>query len=366
MDISGTVTQITDVVIIVSGQQFHAHKKVLQAHSRYFKVILENTNKVMLQCISTYAFTVLLEYMYTSNLRVSYLNVYELIFSAQFLQMDRASFICKNFLTCSDVIIRNTCSTMSRNHVLFGETTVSQPAGSASQYTTSDNIIKPVPKNLASSAVLQNVLQRRLNDYYRHKMSSNAMGAFTPVKRSAAHTSDKSLTVEKQRSENESDINREQDGKETDMIFENKTSTLDIAWCDGPVKFQKVLNENHVGNSKNKSEKYEKDEQQKMVEMPKIPSNKTFYCIYCKISFKSHYCYQKHKRRHINPISDKLIRPQSSNENTTSKPTDINVPFYPCKNCGSKFPSYYFVHKHKKVCSALQNDKCPASQDFAS
>ncbi len=23
--------------------------------------------------------------------------------------------------------------------------------------------------------------------------------------------------------------------------------------------------------------------------------------------------------------------------------------FFPCKVCGAKFPSYYFVHKHKKL-----------------
>ena len=27
----------------------------------------------------------------------------------------------------------------------------------------------------------------------------------------------------------------------------------------------------------------------------------------------------------------------------------INVQFFPCKVCGAKFPSYYFVHKHRKM-----------------
>ncbi|XP_041972450.1 protein TRACHEARY ELEMENT DIFFERENTIATION-RELATED 7A [Aricia agestis] len=31
--------------------------------------------------------------------------------------------------------------------------------------------------------------------------------------------------------------------------------------------------------------------------------------------------------------------------------------YYPCKTCGSKFPSYYFVHKHRKRCHA---DEPPA------
>lgn len=29
---------------------------------------------------------------------------------------------------------------------------------------------------------------------------------------------------------------------------------------------------------------------------------------------------------------------------------DLNVQYFPCKTCGSKFPSYYFVHKHRRLC----------------
>ena len=41
---------------------------------------------------------------------------------------------------------------------------------------------------------------------------------------------------------------------------------------------------------------------------------------------------------------------------------DINVQFFPCKICGAKFPSYYFVHKHKKLWHADE----VASQDDSS
>ncbi|KAM3955764.1 uncharacterized protein ACR2FA_010320 [Aphomia sociella] len=30
--------------------------------------------------------------------------------------------------------------------------------------------------------------------------------------------------------------------------------------------------------------------------------------------------------------------------------------YYPCKTCGSKFPSYYFVHKHRKRCHAEETN----------
>uniref|UniRef100_A0A182FLT8 Uncharacterized protein n=1 Tax=Anopheles albimanus TaxID=7167 RepID=A0A182FLT8_ANOAL len=47
--------------------------------------------------------------------------------------------------------------------------------------------------------------------------------------------------------------------------------------------------------------------------------------------------------------------PRSSFDNSSTsrrdaKPLDMNVQYYPCKTCGSKFPSYYFVHKHRKLC----------------
>ncbi|XP_037784414.1 uncharacterized protein LOC119580369 [Penaeus monodon] len=131
---------------------------------------------------------------------------------------------------------------------------------------------------------------------------------------------------------------------------------------------------------------------------PPIPNNqtsRTYHCVYCNHTFKSHYCYQKHMRRHINPITvevDKLrgsslpspgksdamqeassrsmsvkegrlagrragsMSPYSSNGTVSPAPSeglkilDLNVQYFPCKTCGSKFPSYYFVHKHRRMC----------------
>nr|XP_049461736.1 uncharacterized protein LOC125906539 [Anopheles coluzzii] len=115
--------------------------------------------------------------------------------------------------------------------------------------------------------------------------------------------------------------------------------------------------------------------------------NSNYTCVYCKHSFKSHYCYQKHAKRHLIPLClDNRATPYSdvtktktvvtaqprsydarrrTHQNSTSnnntirrevKPLDMNVQYYPCKTCGSKFPSYYFVHKHRKLCHTEEED----------
>ncbi|XP_011187039.2 uncharacterized protein LOC105215006 [Zeugodacus cucurbitae] len=129
----------------------------------------------------------------------------------------------------------------------------------------------------------------------------------------------------------------------------------------------------------------------------KNAGNEIYVCVYCKHTFKSQYCYQKHAKRHLNPLSlncaaaanlaaatdivEKATTAAKSAPNAggsydlsssagiptpilTSKqsacellrrevrPLDMNVQYYPCKTCGSKFPSYYFVHKHRKMCHA--------------
>lgn len=137
---------------------------------------------------------------------------------------------------------------------------------------------------------------------------------------------------------------------------------IDIACCDGPVKFHRVINKNYglqpifdaapkeinrnaalnkVMNENIRDKLNDENDQQ----------NEVFTCLYCNHTFKSQYCYQKHARRHLNPVSleAKAIHKETKRE---VKLLDMNVQYYPCKTCGSKFPSYYFVHKHRKMCHA--------------
>lgn len=242
---------------------------------------------------------------------------------------------------------------------------------------------------------------------------------------------------------------------------------IDVASCDGPVRFKRILNtayghkpdacsssNNHTGltgpimperSLQSVSLSFHQQmaktisQQQQLHQTEESENSETsngsmgasirnsdksssrkiqsdvFVCVYCKHTFKSQYCYQKHAKRHLNPLtlqatcvpeSGKLpaneesavngelqitkhqnvntTRPfyarnsahylttpsthstansgpnsfQSSSSSSTDylrrevRPLDMNVQYYPCKTCGCKFPSYYFVHKHRKMCHA--------------
>lgn len=167
----------------------------------------------------------------------------------------------------------------------------------------------------------------------------------------------------------------------------------DIACCDGPVKFHRVLNENYSSStasscgssaaaaqsrfqrpcfeSGNLTSSGENDEnggptavrnprcEQIESGMDTDNSNGSYTCGYCRHTFKSQYCYRKHTKRHLLPtrVATDSIGNRQRQDNTARnrrevRLLDLNVQYYPCKICGCKFPSYYFVHKHRKLCHA--------------
>lgn len=80
-------------------------------------------------------------------------------------------------------------------------------------------------------------------------------------------------------------------------VRQTSNAVLDVASCDGPVRFSRVLN----------------------VAWRESSPDRGWPC--------------RHRK--------------------TQKAT---LHYYPCKTCGCKFPSYYFVHKHRKRCHAEEPD----------
>ena len=202
----------------------------------------------------------------------------------------------------------------------------------------------------------------------------------TASKKASAAASSKKKAI-KESLEDEEDLLEEKLVEfevEAGEASEAAEQTLETAACDGPVRFQRILNP--ILSDGKVSCETEEDESVDVVSDDAgsnpssgepfknfVPKNEkdgaTYKCLFCNHIFKSHYCYQKHKRRHLNPfmvdytISSNIPPPPQQQlkkivptEPSTNPPLkDINVQFFPCKICGAKFPSYYFVHKHKKI-----------------
>jgi len=203
------------------------------------------------------------------------------------------------------------------------------------------------------------------------------------------------------------------DAKEASTTSTVFSVIYDIACCDGPVRFHRVLNENYSSAmshgphgtptcsprncqlTEGEDPSSENDENggpaARGGNHAHSPSNDSsndgsnngnnggyYTCGYCKHTFKSQYCYRKHAKRHLLPTrineasggddgggvggGDSVI-PHGPRQDAARggrrevRLLDLNVQYYPCKICGCKFPSYYFVHKHRKLCHANDEER---------
>ncbi|XP_011702319.1 PREDICTED: proline-rich protein 36 [Wasmannia auropunctata] len=195
----------------------------------------------------------------------------------------------------------------------------------------------------------------------------------------------------------------------------------DIACCDGPVRFHRVLNENYSSTTSHgphgastrplrncqltegEDLSSENDENGGPATRgggaggshARSPSNDSsndgsnnggcYTCGYCKHTFKSQYCYRKHAKRHLLPtrinetvgggggggggagdsVNHGPRQDAARGGRREVRLLDLNVQYYPCKICGCKFPSYYFVHKHRKLCHANDEERQGATDGAA-
>ncbi|XP_051985021.1 B-cell lymphoma 6 protein homolog [Xyrauchen texanus] len=105
---------LTDVTILVGGQQFPAHKTVLMACSGLFYSMFADTHKSNLSFISLdpkvdpTGFGILLEFMYTSCLTLKDDFIMATLNTATYLQMDHVMDTCQRFMESRGLCVKQT------------------------------------------------------------------------------------------------------------------------------------------------------------------------------------------------------------------------------------------------------------------
>ncbi|XP_059487319.1 zinc finger and BTB domain-containing protein 8A.1-B-like isoform X1 [Neocloeon triangulifer] len=336
-----------DTVLVVGPEERHfaAHRALLANNSGYLKNLLANmlpdTHTLMLPNIPAECFDVLLTFIYSGYLNVHQHNIYSVLSTAHILQMPQALEVCREFL----VKMEQYELACKRTAAL---TFVFKPVATH----------KPLPcmlKKNDSIRLGRNVILRSSESLFK---SVNKPAAVAAAEKQRKSPKTLQISVE---------TIKDDDSKAGRVI-------LDVACCDGPVRFHRVLNDKYGSENVACPEKIESEgdttEDDETNTMEHADENSTesmgrkrhgsgkeggdavYKCVYCNHTFKSQYCYQKHTRRHINPVTYDVLKLTTNlkEDAPRNKLLDMNVQYYPCKSCGCKFPSYYFVHKHRKIC----------------
>lgn len=431
-----------DVIIEIGPPphtRFIAHSTLLSAHSGYLRSAIRPEERnfdtpVYLPNVTAEQFAPLLTYMYTGYLDLSIENIFGVLLATHVLHMPRALEICRAFLS----------RTQSEGYL--GGGFLPTLGEHKSMETSGVKIIRPIASKASMPGVgfisppTSNILlpsrdtqfKSIHHDRERSPIPTSSKQASSPPKVldiSKKSTRHKLLTTSTPTQIERKEIREVKETHETktkskSVIVEESVKVeenynkiiIDIASCDGPVRFRRVLNEAygkqpilnqsnnrpaertqqnlvtsfHLQMAKTINEQrqlqqqnatYEESENSQEIIVNDPPnastisktSDEVYSCVYCKHTFKSQYCYQKHAKRHINPLSidnelvvDTLDSGSEKEEKGSSsggsairrevRPLDMNVQYYPCKTCGSKFPSYYFVHKHRKLCHANEEN----------
>lgn len=274
--------------------------------------------------------------MYTGYLDLNMGNIYNILLATHILHMPRALEMCRSFLLHSQ-------SAETRINII-------KPIPSRKTVLPTQEIYPPSFGCLNKSEDTPfRVVNNEKKDY--QKASTSKIESDPPFRNANKPTVERKMRNQEKQKNNKK-IESSPDAK----------VIIDIACCDGPVKFHRVINKNYglqpiadvVPKEVNRNEALNKVMNENIRDKlsdENVQSSEVFTCLYCNHTFKSQYCYQKHARRHLNPVSleAKTLIKETKRE---VKLLDMNVQYYPCKTCGSKFPSYYFVHKHRKMCHA--------------
>lgn len=403
-----------DLLLDIGGTHFAVHSTLLAEHSGYIRAALYarqtvgtvNIAPLVISNISPEQFAPLLAYMYSGNLELTTENIFTVLLATHILQIPKALELCREFMA-----LNNFLPDIPYNNI-----------------RTTRGVIKPTPsRNLPSTSTIPGItptnhsvfnLSRDTSFHppnnLRNKVEASSVASSTSewpeIKQKTNYFQTLKVSKSKTLSQDKSNDQQSQQNNTNHQIVSEKI-IIDIASCDGPVRFSRVLNQAYNGEPTNNSyadkvkegtrdiagasfnmqmaenirnfnlessSVVDEDNSSEEINVEDINPSETTYdetkdkfrngetlyvCMHCKHTFKSQYCYQKHARRHLHPVeSNEQMDSKKNQEGFDRKkikisPFDMNVQYYPCKICGSKFPSYYFVHKHRKMCHSENNNQ---------
>lgn len=391
--------------------RFAAHSTLLSAHSGYLRSAIRPDDLTSLEQpiyipnVTPEQFAPLLTYMYTGFLDLSIENIFGVLLATHVLHMPRALELCRSFLsrTQSEGYLGG-CFLTTTNNAKIIRPIPSKPSGTGLGFIAppTSNILLP-SRDTTFKSLTTNLTPKSIER--EHSPIPSTSKTKSPLNKTIKIHKLKVQLPEKIKSHELTTpvaaTIQEILEKETDS---NKT-IIDVASCDGPVRFRRVLNDaygiqpissvlqqptlppppplqertqhnmnisfhqqmaRNIIERRTISEESENSEDANLnqtggVGQSNSRSEEIYNCAYCKHTFKSQYCYQKHAKRHLNPLNlegeTEIEEKECENDvKREVKPLDMNVQYYPCKTCGSKFPSYYFVHKHRKLCHANEEN----------
>lgn len=317
-----------------------------------------STPSISIPNINVDEFSSLLTFMYTGYLDLNLNNIYNILLATHVLHMPRALELCRDFLIRNHPIEPTTHNIIkpipSRKPLLPNDTpTLYQPLGITSSLHSSETTpFRPVEKQEEIAPI-----------------PSTSRKTPSPIVNPCDDSDDqKSPAFEPVRP---AKLKKRPESKQSS----DEKVIIDIACCDGPVRFHRVVNKCYgltdvetdykivdSNEAMNKAMNVNIRDKKLQTSPDENSQNESFTCVYCNHTFKSQYCYQKHARRHINPVTMEVKNGPGETVPTNKREVkllDMNVQYYPCKTCGSKFPSYYFVHKHRKMCHSEEMEKNP-------
>lgn len=302
-----------DITLIVghveNAVKFFAHKLVLSNHSGYFKSLLSSYKgyEVHVSNINSHTFAYLLTFMYTGQLDLNPLNVYEIFLASNLLHITEALNLCRQYL--ADI----------------------------PQHNGGKSVLKPIPRK---KAVLPDAVDNIVHTlkYQPLRINNDQVSSiFKPVGVTAkTEYSDDAISHQSEGETANDDGKTERENGDSKKTQGSTNVILDVACCDGPIKFRKIVNKYYDPNKASST----CDDRTK--------SEISIACQGCKHVFKNYHKFRKYVTS-ASVLRNKLTDKRSNLHFKCKKKNETNLQCFTCKTCGSKFPSYYFVQKHRKM-----------------